>query len=52
MARKFQTPEQRRSELRAALAIARDKGMTSEAKQVNALLRDLDRDIKRQAASV
>jgi len=48
MARKFDTPQQRIATLTRALDAAIAKGMTSEAKQVNALLRDLRRDIARQ----
>lgn len=39
------TPEQYRTQLRAALRVAIEKGMHDEARQVNALLRDLNRKI-------
>lgn len=42
------TPAQHLSTLRAALAMARAKGMDSEAKQVNALIRDVKRKIEMQ----
>ena len=37
------TPEQYRSQLRNALRVAIEKGMDAEARQVNALLRDLNK---------
>ena len=39
------TPEQYRATLRAALRVAIQKGMAAEARQVTALLRDLNRKI-------
>lgn len=39
------TPEQYRSTLRAALRVAIEKGLDAEARQVTALLRDLNNKI-------